>query len=198
MWCNTIQSAHDAVKTLKRSARVVLACEGESLGEETGRLSIISVATHDAKSIFLFDVRSLDSAGIQPLVEFLSSDQVPKIMWDGRREAIELRREFGTEIGRPWDLQLVDITSRKLRGDANERKDIKKQWHPLAAVAHMDLEGVHALTSINNVLKAHNIEPTSGEYCIAKSVSVALRRHDYFRHSTGNHQSHPLACTPAF
>ncbi|KAH7087261.1 hypothetical protein BKA62DRAFT_597305, partial [Auriculariales sp. MPI-PUGE-AT-0066] len=81
-----------------------------------------------------------------------------KLMWNGRRDAIEIRRVLHASVGCVWDLQLVDITSRSLRGDQTGRAGIDDSSHPLHTVSDMDLGGIFALTSVYDVLKVHNVK----------------------------------------
>ncbi|KAH7063014.1 ribonuclease H-like domain-containing protein [Auriculariales sp. MPI-PUGE-AT-0066] len=156
MWCTSASTVQYAVSQLEACPHIIVDCEGRDLGRASGALSIICVGTHDAKSIFIFDVLRLTAAARQPLADLLASEEQPKLVWDGRMDAIELQREFGIKFGRPWDLQLADIPSRKQRGDITGRSGITESTHPLHSVSHMDLDGIFNLTSLKKVLDIHN------------------------------------------
>jgi len=172
MLCDTPQLVQFAVSRLRCSPRIIVDCEGQDLGCDTGLLSIISVGTEDGGAIFLFDVRLVSKAAIQPLVDLLADRLVPKLMWDGRRDSIEIRREFDIEIGRPWDLQLVDITSRKLRGIVGGHEFPARTSQPLSCMTHVDFADVHTLTSLKSVLTVHGVRQAAGQCRPEHSILV--------------------------
>ncbi|KAH7063013.1 ribonuclease H-like domain-containing protein [Auriculariales sp. MPI-PUGE-AT-0066] len=157
MWCSTAELVSNAVSQLQNSPMVIVDCEGRSIGTSAGALSLVTVGTHDARSIFVFDILSLDNIARQPLIDLLADEQKPKLLWDGRMDSIEFRREFGITLGRAWDLQLVDVNSRKYWGDRSGRQSITQRWHALHSVRHMDLDGVYSLSGLKNVLKDHGL-----------------------------------------
>ena len=156
--CDSPQSTQDAVVTLKRASYLFISCEGHDLGREFGALSIVVIGSPGAKDVFIFDVSTLTTlAAVKPLTELLCRTRIPKFFWDGRTDAIEFRRTFGMTAGRALDLQLVDIGSRKMRGDKNGRKYISRMWCPLRLVRHLDLTGVHFLTALKKAPQVHGI-----------------------------------------
>ncbi|KAH7108428.1 ribonuclease H-like domain-containing protein [Auriculariales sp. MPI-PUGE-AT-0066] len=155
--CNTPQSLHTAMRLLVLSPYLLVDCEGRDIGTDGGALSIVSVGTHDASFVFFFDVLSLTATDLEPLRHLLASPSVQKVFWDGRMDAVELRRTLGVSICRPCDLQIVDINSRKPRGDLNGRKWVSIPWHPLHHVAHMDLTDVHGLIGLKSAPRVHGL-----------------------------------------
>jgi len=155
--CNTPQALHAAIRILVLSPYLLVDCEGRDIGTEGGALSIVSVGTHDASYVFLVDCLSLSPQDLAPLLQLLASPAIQKVFWDGRLDAVELRRTLGVSICRPCDLQIVDITSRKARGDLNNRKWVHIPWHPLHHVQHMDISGVHALTGLKSAPRVHGV-----------------------------------------
>jgi exonuclease 3'-5' domain-containing protein 1 len=169
--CNTPQSVHAAMRILMLSPYILVDCEGRDIGTEGGALSIVSVGTHDASFVFFFDVLSLAKFDLEPLNQLLASPTVQKVFWDGRMDAVELRRTLGVSICRPCDLQIVDINSRRARGDLNGRKWVNIPWHPLHFVQHMDLNDVHALIGLKSAPRVHGLTNfiTSKLYCTWRS-----------------------------
>lgn len=180
--CNTPQSVDAAMRILILSPYLLVDCEGRDIGTESGALSIISVGTHDASYVFFFDVLSLHPHDLAPLLHLLATPVVQKVFWDGRMDAVELRRSLGVTICRPCDLQIVDINSRKARGDLNGRKWVNIPWHPLHHVQHLDISGVHGLTGLKSAPKVHGVghlvasASPSNSVCLLRSHTVADAR----------------------
>ena len=158
--CNTIELVRTAAAQLSVHPYVFVDCEGRDLGDDTGALSTIAMGTPNGSSVFLFDALALDAAALKPVIDILTSSSIAKVVWDGRMDAIEFKRSFGIIINKVWDLQLLDITTRALRGDQDGRKNIHRFWHPLNLVAHLNIDGVHGLTGLKKAMKAHFISDT--------------------------------------
>ncbi|KZV84860.1 hypothetical protein EXIGLDRAFT_805550 [Exidia glandulosa HHB12029] len=153
--CAMAAAAARAVRNLQSSSHIFVDLEGRKLGCEEGALSVISVGTALARKVYVFDVLSLNMADVQPLLDLIANQETLKIVWDGRKDAIELRRTFGPNatFGRVLDLQVANVVSRP---DDEIRK--YRARHPLNLICHYDTTGVHALTALKSALGLHGVQ----------------------------------------
>jgi len=151
---------------LRASSFLFVDLEGRDLGCLTGALSIISIGT-DKGATMLFDAVRLDQAAIAPVLELLADEHIPKFMWDGRKDAVEIRRTFaGTELKAVIDLQLVDVLSRRVHGEGEEMRvrRLTRKGHSVNAVRQLPTKDVHGLISLKNALSEHKLRrPVLGE-----------------------------------
>jgi len=116
--CQTYEQVMAAISTLSVFPYIFLDCEGKTIGNTNGILSIISLGSplhNNSQHIFLLDTLALADipSAREALKQFLSSESVIKVVWDGRMGAIEVYHNFGTVLAPVLDLQLVEVLARK-------------------------------------------------------------------------------------
>lgn len=157
--CNNEETIADAVLSLSQTSSIFLDCEGRDLGAENGALSIISLGSLHTDVIYLIDVVALSPDLLRPVFDLLESKDVRKVVWDGRMDFSELFFGYSTAIdANVLDLQLVDISSRSARGE-NEYKRKQRMCgrFPYRETRKLQLEGLHALCSLDRALREHDI-----------------------------------------
>jgi exonuclease 3'-5' domain-containing protein 1 len=125
--CATPSSLRAAAQVLSEHSHIILDCEGRNLGDAGGILSLLNLGVvheddegDEHLSIFLVDVLSFQGEKahyLTPIFDMLKSDDVFKIVFDGRMDFSELFHGHGVELRNVLDLQLVDILSREKRGE---------------------------------------------------------------------------------
>lgn len=167
--CVDDRSFEDAIDAIKSSSELILDCEGENLGHQGSSLSLISVRTIDSESskTYLFDAISLTNDTLRPLFDILQSHSVTKIVFDGRMDFSELYHGRGVDLHNVLDLQLVDVDSRRQRGE-----DEDDQLARLCPYLHrQEIMGqassyskVQKLCGLKQCLQEHNKLIDDGEY----------------------------------
>jgi len=166
--CVDDRSFEDAIDAIKSSSELILDCEGENLGHQGSSLSLISLRTIDSESskTYLFDAISITNDTLRPLFDILQSHSVTKIVYDGRMDFSELYHGRGVDLRNVLDLQLVDVDSRRQRGE-----DQDEQLGRLSPYLHrreiMGQAGsyskVHKLCGLQQCLREHKLID-DGEY----------------------------------
>lgn len=160
--CVDDRSFEDAIDAIKSSSVLILDCEGENLGRQGSSLSIISLRTIDSESskTYLFDAISITNDTLRPLFDILQSHSVTKIVFDGRMDFSELYHGRGVDLRNVLDLQLIDVDSRRQRGE-----DEDEQLGRLSPYLHrreiMGQAGsyskVHKLCGLEQCLREHKL-----------------------------------------
>ena len=165
--CDTEALVQSAITKLQGSTHLFVDLEGRDLGCIEGRLSVISVGAAESAEIFIFDVVSLDRSALVPLLAILADTTVPKFMWDGRKDSVELRRTLpGATFAGAIDLQLVDVLSRHAFGenDLARIERLQRKGHSVHALRQLPTKDVHGLVSLKNAPSEHKIrKPVLGE-----------------------------------
>jgi len=166
--CVDDRSFEDAIDAIKSSSELILDCEGENLGHQGSSLSLISLRTIDPESskTYLFDAISITNDTLHPLFDILQSHSVTKIVFDGRMDFSELYHGRGVDLRNVLDLQLVDVDSRRQRGE-----DEDEQLGRLSPyLHHREIMGqassyskVHKLCGLEQCLREHKLIDV-GEY----------------------------------
>ena len=166
--CVDDRSFEDAIDAIKSSSELILDCEGENLGHQGSSLSLISLRTIDSESskTYLFDAISITNDTLRPLFDILQSHSVTKIVFDGRMDFSELYHGRGVDLHNVLDLQLVDVDSRRQRGE-----DEDEQLGRLSPYLHRrEIMGqvssyskVHKLCGLEQCLREHKLIDV-GEY----------------------------------
>lgn len=135
--CTTVESLRIAAQVLSQHSHIVLDCEGRTLGIVGGKLSLLNLGVvHDTEegeehlSIFVIDVLSFQRDRVHyltPIFDILKSEEVYKIVFDGRMDASELLHGHGVQLKNVLDLQLADILSREKR-----KEDVDQQMRRFA------------------------------------------------------------------
>lgn len=132
--CTTLSQVFCSLDALTQADFLVLDCEGRDLGCEGGALSLLSIGTHKYTEVFVYDVVELGHAGLLPILRLLARPDILKIVWDGRMDYNELFFAHGTTIEHVLDLQIVEIVSRAIRGEDENRRlsRLKRYFKPSA------------------------------------------------------------------
>ncbi|KAI0800005.1 ribonuclease H-like domain-containing protein [Fomes fomentarius] len=112
--CSTYAAVATATALLSASKLLFLDCEARDIARPGGVLSLISISDANARTIFLIDAIVLTDRthpSLQAFLELLAREDVTKVMWDGRSDAIELRDTYGVELHGVLDLQLTEVMS---------------------------------------------------------------------------------------
>jgi exonuclease 3'-5' domain-containing protein 1 len=115
--CATADEVASALDDTGSHAHVLLDCEGKSLGEVGGAISLLSLGTLEPgprQRIYVLDVikiRSIPEAR-DAVAAFLARADIVKVVWDGRMDWIELREAFGVEPVGVVDLQIAEVLAR--------------------------------------------------------------------------------------
>ncbi|KAJ3727731.1 ribonuclease H-like domain-containing protein [Lentinula raphanica] len=158
--CNTPFSVIAAVSLLNASPALIVDCEALQLGTRGGILSLISIRSISPKPsyCYLFDALALSSSYLQPLFNLLTNPNILKVFYDGRRDWCAFYYTYKVRIRNVLDLQLVDLTSRFMRGEgtAQQRQRLLRLFtleqikQNEAKFAH-----VHVLNGLAASLKEH-------------------------------------------
>ncbi|KAJ7258418.1 ribonuclease H-like domain-containing protein [Mycena haematopus] len=155
----------EATKSLQDCPLLFFDCEGENMGVQSGHLWLISLGTASPGSqrIYLFDVLAIGTEGLKPIFDLLASNQIQKVVFDGRMDQSALYHEYGVTMQNVLDLQLADIKSRPRRGEKRGSKgqlDRLLRYVPRAEIdAHMKLYGkVQRLVGLGEAIREHKVE----------------------------------------
>jgi len=159
IFCDNEKAVTDAVRSLSQASCVFLDCEGRDLGSQDGALSIVSLGSLHTDIIYLIDVISLSPNLNQLVFNLLENKNLRKVVWDGRMDFSELLFGHSTAIdANVLDLQLVDIASRSARGETeHKRRQRLCGGFPWREVRKLQLEGMHALSSLDRALREHGV-----------------------------------------
>lgn len=177
--CITDEDVIAAIDVLLNAEYILLDCEGRDLGNAGGALSLIQLGTPGAEKIFLIDVLVVPHHSLQRLFnKVLACEKPRKVLWDGRMDDAELYFGYSCALEGVLDLQLVDILSRSLRGENNDRRisRMARSVFPMKELKKLQLEGVHGLGSMDGAAREHGVAgmpPKDGAYQTAHSQSAA-------------------------
>jgi exonuclease 3'-5' domain-containing protein 1 len=157
-------SEHDlaaAVAVLSQSQYLVLDCEGRELGMQGGALSLLQIGTARAQAVFLVDALSVprDAPAMRALAALLGRADLPKLVWDGRMDAISLRQTYGIVLRGVLDLQLAEILSRTgARGELDSERlrrlgSTVGQW----SIAADSYKEMHTLAGLDTCLRLFGV-----------------------------------------
>ncbi|KAJ7778879.1 hypothetical protein B0H14DRAFT_2963064, partial [Mycena olivaceomarginata] len=113
----------EITKSLQDCPILFLDCEGKDM------------ASPGSQRIYLFDVLAIATEGLKPIFDILVSNQIQKVVFDGRMDQSALYHEYGVTMQNALDLQLADIKSCPRRG---EKRGSKEQLDRLLH-AHQEL-----------------------------------------------------------
>ncbi|KAJ6575564.1 ribonuclease H-like domain-containing protein [Mycena vulgaris] len=121
-FCNKARDLPAIAQNLQSAPTVFLDCEGDSLGLTGGRLSLISLGipsdSENQPRIYLIDAITLGTPLLRPIFDLLASNDVEKIVFDGRMDQATFFHDHGgIQMQNVVDLQLADIKSRAVRGE---------------------------------------------------------------------------------
>lgn len=157
--CDNINSVEYASKRLRSSPYVLFDSEGH--GKSMNTLSLIQLGNPDADEVFLFDMFRLNnkSQALRHLLGFLSDPKIIKVGWGGKTDYMKLKTIYRTTMVSFLDLQIVDIRRRLHEGETRSRqiKRLSSPSFPETAINSLEIEDVHALSSMDAALIEHQI-----------------------------------------
>lgn len=176
------ESATQAIRRLQEAPFILIDGEGhyrQVFDTPSSGLSILQLSTPSASDVYLFDMLALTEAGkrkhfvLRRLDNLLSSKKVLKVGWGGREDLGLLKQAYGISVEPYLDMQLADIHHRIQRreGYGEQVKRLSSASFPEKAVRNLQLEGVHALSKMDNALEEHAIDaPLKESECLFNSV----------------------------
>ncbi|KAK0204363.1 ribonuclease H-like domain-containing protein [Desarmillaria ectypa] len=121
--CADTRAVAEAVPVLSSYSHLVVDCEGDRLGCEGGRLSLLTVTpASDHVPIYIFDLLRLKRKNMRRVFDLLRNASRVKIFFDGRMDYSALWHEYGVPIVGVIDLQLADLHSRQKRGETDSKR----------------------------------------------------------------------------
>ncbi|EKM51747.1 uncharacterized protein PHACADRAFT_127582 [Phanerochaete carnosa HHB-10118-sp] len=181
--CDDAAVVVEAIKALQPYSCIACDCEGLSLGEMGGSLSLIALggipaSEADSIQVYLFDAIKLGKDGLQPVFELLRSPGHKKIVFDGRMDWSELYHRYGgVELAPVLDLQLADVESRAVRGGGED-----EQLARLSPYCHRNevqsqrnsYRLVHRLSGLSGCLAEHGVSADAKLSKSAKSFNHSV------------------------
>jgi len=103
-----------------------------------------------------------------PLLNLLKSEQVRKVVWDGRQDFLEIMDNYGVNLGGVLDLQLAEVTSRSaVRGENNRKRLLRLSSgylsYRLVKDKKKELHDIHLVIGLQKCLEQTEIENTAGK-----------------------------------
>jgi exonuclease 3'-5' domain-containing protein 1 len=161
--CENEDSVKSALTILKDASVVAFDCEGQDLGQEGGKLSLISLRVIQplfSTTNFLFDAVKLTTMMLRPVFDLLESTDIQKIVFDGRMDYSCLFHDYGVSLANVLDIQLADIKSRATRGEGENAQmaRLHKAVRPGELSANRQLyKMIHKLCGLMQCGEEHNI-----------------------------------------
>ncbi|KAJ7893714.1 hypothetical protein B0H14DRAFT_2684543 [Mycena olivaceomarginata] len=130
-YCDKEIDPLEITKSLQDCPILFLDCEGKDM------------ASPGSQRIYLFDVLAIATEGLKPIFDILVSNQIQKVVFDGRMDQSALYHEYGVTMQNALDLQLADIKSCPRRGEkrgSKEQLDRLLRYIPCSEIdAHQEL-----------------------------------------------------------
>lgn len=162
--CATHKAVKKAVNVLSTSDCLVIDCEGKDLGQKGGVLALMCIGVVGSGRIFLFDTVTLpyDNPVMDSLLNILKDERVTKVMWDGRKDYLEILDNYGVALGGVVDLQLAEVTSRStIRGESEKMRlhRLSTGYLSFRVVKTMkeSLAGIHLVIGLQKCLEQTNL-----------------------------------------
>lgn len=124
-YVETYDQLAEAVLVLSRSPYLVVDCEGYDVGQPGGKLSLLAIGTAQSRDLFVIDVLNIkdkEEISVVALLALLTDETIPKVMWDGRGDYVEIIDWYGIQMRGIWDLQVAEVASRALRHETESRR----------------------------------------------------------------------------
>ncbi|KIM42633.1 hypothetical protein M413DRAFT_26660 [Hebeloma cylindrosporum] len=186
--CDDESSLADAITTIQGASLLVLDCEGQTLGNEGGALSLICLRALEPEisGTYLIDAISLSKEQLNPIFDRMQSSSVTKIMFDGRKDFSELYHGFGVYLRGVLDLQLADVESRRQRGEDQGKqisrllallppREIFRKRHLYSAV--QKLCGLQNCVGEHKIIKVPKTDPVSHSDWLIRPLSEQYLRY---------------------
>jgi exonuclease 3'-5' domain-containing protein 1 len=180
---NSEEQVLSAVDFLKQSTFVYLDTRGVNVGYTDGRLSLICLGTFQLEVLHIFIFYNSPVTGLAPTVapvdssidneppalpafkslfDLLSSEQMTKVMWDGRSDYVEVRDRYGVGVQSIIDLQIVELVSRfEIRTESpteHFERVAKRFSHRNAGKHNVVTREIHILSPMQEYAQQHNID----------------------------------------
>ena len=160
--CNTEDTLTTALPHLQGCNTLILDCEGLRLGERGGSLSLVTLRTTEPSPVrtYIIDFVRLPRAALQPVFDVLRCSTVRKVLFDGRMDYSALYHEHGVELANVLDVQLVDVASRRTRGEGQPAQFRRLQRYLPYTDPYSNIEAyqqVHKLSGLNECVEEHNV-----------------------------------------
>ena len=128
--CSTPESLRVAIQALSEQTHIFLDCEGQTLGEVGGKLSLLNLGVTPIKSPFRLQTFLIDMLAFEgnkyhhlvPIFDILRSETIFTVVFDGRMDASELLHGHGVQLKNVLDLQVADMASREKRRESVEQQ----------------------------------------------------------------------------
>ncbi|KAF8073305.1 ribonuclease H-like domain-containing protein [Lyophyllum atratum] len=163
--CDNEDSLQSALTTLKTASVLAFDCEGQDLGQDGGKLSLVSlriIHPPSSSATFLFDAVKIARSALRPVFDLLESNEIQKVVFDGRMDYSCLFHDHGIRLRDVVDLQLADIKSRVMRGEGEEeqiqRLRVSKSVQRNELAANRELyKAVHKLNGLMQCAEEHQL-----------------------------------------
>ena len=179
--CTTYESAASAAKELSRSSAVILDCEGHNFGKPGGALSLIAIGKPNASHTFVFDVVSLSNAHhplLAPLLSLLVSEDITKVVWDGRCDFMEIAEAYGVAMRGVLDLQLVEVAERRTTGtQKNKRFKAWRVKHTAEYFKKLQKEITKDPSILDGVYRVYGLDHCAGIFGVLKGLEGKDGKH---------------------
>ncbi|CAL1709437.1 unnamed protein product [Somion occarium] len=155
----------EAAILLSQSPYLVVDCEGRDIGRSNGQLSLLAIGTARAEHVFLFDVLNIRDAtepSLSALLSLLSEASIPKIMWDGRCDYLEILLLYGVQMKEIWDLQVAEIASQALRGEGESKRMAELAhrggytWKVVSRESHL-FQGIYMVNGLAGIARKFHL-----------------------------------------
>ncbi|CAL1709466.1 unnamed protein product [Somion occarium] len=161
----TYNQLNHAALVLSKSPYLVVDCEGQNLAQIDGRLSFLAIGTAQAREVFVIDVLCINNReehSVAALLALLTDESIPKMMWDGRGDYLEILLYYGVSMQGVWDLQVAEVASRSLRRETDDQRlgrivyRAQYGWKAVRRDRHL-FEGIHMVEGLNGVVAQYNV-----------------------------------------
>ncbi|KAK7678046.1 hypothetical protein QCA50_018987 [Cerrena zonata] len=175
----TYNQLADAVLILSRSPYLVVDCEGYDIAQPDGKLSLLTIGTAEARDLFVIDVLNIkdkEEASVVDLLALFTNEAIPKIMWDGRGDFVEIFDWYGVEMQGILDLQIAEV-AKQARHETEPTRQARfarqLQYGWKAVRKHKELfSGIHILPGLDGVVRSYKL----GEHLAKDTEVVAMHR----------------------
>ncbi|KAF7339166.1 3-5 exonuclease and kh-i domain-containing protein [Mycena venus] len=159
--CADSTSLAAALDKLRSSPMLFVDCEGDRLGVAGGSLSLISLRTSATpRMTYIVDVLALSSSDLIAVFAVLEHSSICKVLFDGRMDHSAFFHGHSTVMNNVLDLQLVDVSTRLLRGEGMDNQ--LGRLSPFFSTTHIianraNYSKLHRLLSLSKTIKEHKV-----------------------------------------
>ncbi|KAK0470318.1 ribonuclease H-like domain-containing protein [Desarmillaria tabescens] len=143
-----------AVPVLSSYSHLVVDCEGDQLGCNGGRLSLLTISpirsASDHVPAYIFDLLRVKKKNMRRVFDLRNASRV-KIFFDGRMDYSALWHEYGVPIVGVIDLQLADLYSRQKRRETDSKRLERLRAYLPQSMITKNLHECRALTRMSSL-----------------------------------------------